>query len=297
MAGGHRPGRARGDPGADLHHQGHRRAGHPDPRAVDRRRADARPRRAVGRGGGRGRGADGPDLPLLRLGPAHRARPADRPRAGHPADRRRLALPAGRPGDLPLHRAGAAPQRLAQPRHRVPALPGRRDERAPGLPGPGPRVRRRAAAAVRGRDRGGDPEDLPGAQREGDPGHRPPGRAARHGGVLPATQGRPRPDGLLRPDRPDRPARPGAPGGRGAGAGQVQGGPARRVPGHLGGPGPDAQPAVLRPRRPARSGPPGDGRGRPQPGDLRLAGRLGVEHPGVRRVLPVPGRGRPAPTR
>ena len=54
--------------------------------------------------GGRGRGgarADGRDLQRLRRRAARRARPADRSRAGHPGDRRRLALPARRPGDRP----------------------------------------------------------------------------------------------------------------------------------------------------------------------------------------------------
>ena len=42
-------------------------------------------------------------------------------------------------------------------------------------------------------------------------------------------------------------------------------------------------------------GPPGHRGRRPQPGDLRLARRLGVQHPRVRRGLP--GRRRPAPRR
>ena len=67
-----------------------------------------------------------------------------------------------------------------------------------------------------------------------------------------------------------RPAR-----GRGRRAGEVPRRAARRVPGHLGRPGDDALPALLRARRGVGSRPRGDRRRRPQPGDLRLAGRVG----------------------
>ena len=67
--------------------------------------------------------------------------------------------------------------------------------------------------------------------------------------------------------------------GRRGRARQVPGRAARRVPGHLGRPGADAEPAVLRPGRRARPRPPGHRGRRPQPGDLRLARRLGLQHP------------------
>ncbi len=63
---------------------------------------------------------------------------------------------------------------------------------------------------------------------------------------------------------------------RGAGAGEVPRGAARRVPGHLRRPGHHAVATV---RRRAR----GDRGRRPQPGDLRLARRVGVQHPALRR--------------
>ena len=111
-------------------------------------------------------------------------------------------------------------------------------------------------------------------------------RAARAGRGLPPAQGRPRPDGLLRPDRARRPARRRAARGRRGRARQVPGGAARRVPGHLGRPGPDARPGCS----PGPTRRPGRARGhrgrRPQPGDLRLARRLGVQHPQLRRDLP-----------
>ena len=49
--------------------------------------------------------AHGGDVQRLRRRPAHRPRPADRARAGHPGDHRRGALPARRAGGRPLHRA------------------------------------------------------------------------------------------------------------------------------------------------------------------------------------------------
>ena len=84
------------------------------------------------------------------------------------------------------------------------------------------------------------PQDLPREEREGDRGDRQAGRAARPGRGLPRAQGAPRPDGLLRPDRARRAARGDASRGRRGRARQVQGGPPRRVPGHLGRPGADA---------------------------------------------------------
>ena len=100
------------------------------------------------------------------------------------------------------------------------------------------------------------------------------------------AQGRPRADGLRRPDRARRPARRRPARGGRARAGALQGRAARRVPGHLGRAGHDAVAAVLRARPRPRPRPPGDGGRRPQPGDLRLARRLGVQHPQLRRHLP-----------
>ncbi len=74
--------------------------------------------------------------------------------------------------------------------------------------------------------------------------------------------------------------------GRRGRAGEVPRRPARRVPGHLRGPGLDAVAVVLRARPRHRSRAPGDGRRRPEPGDLRLARRLGQQHRQLRRHLP-----------
>ena len=79
-------------------------------------------------------------------------------------------------------------------------------------------------------------------------------------------------------------------GGRGPGAGEVPGRAPRRVPGHVGGPGHDAVADLLRARR-RRSRPCGDGGRRSQPGDLRLARSLGLQHPQLRRHLPGAGDG------
>ena len=67
-----------------------------------------------------------------------------------------------------------------------------------------------------------------------------------------------------------------------AGAGEVPDRPPRRVPRHLGGPGADARTALLRAVGDVRARPPGHRRRRPQPGDLRLARGVGLQHPGVR---------------
>ena len=77
------------------------------------------------------------------------------------------------------------------------------DVRARRRRGPG-RVRARAR---RGAGRQG-PQDLPRAAREGDLRDRPAGRAARGWSRPTAAQGRPRADGLLRPDRAGAPGSP-----------------------------------------------------------------------------------------
>ena len=130
------------------------------------------------------------------------------------------------------------------------------------------------------------------AQREARRGAGQARRAARPRRDLPRPQVRARADGLLRPDRARRAAGHGA-ARRGAGrAGEVRGGAARRVPGHVGRAGAAAAAPVLRPGRRCRPRPPGDGRRRPQPGHLRLAGGVGLEHPRVRPRLPGGRRGR-----
>ena len=274
---------------AELRQPGHRRPAAP-------------PGSSTGRSSSRGRTSSSHrrDLPRLRRQPPHRPRPPHRSRARHPGRLRRLALPARRPRHRAVHGPHRAADRPPRDRHPEPPRPRRRDERAPRRRGRRTPHGRGGPPRLRAGDRGGaggqGPQDLPRAARQGDQRHRPAGRAAPARRRLPHAQGRPRADGLRRPDRPRRttgrrPAR----GGR-ARARAVQGGAARRVPGHLRRAGHDAGPAVLRPRRRPRARPPGHGGRRPQPGDLRLARRLGVQHPQLRRDLPRRRRrARPAP--
>ena len=70
-------------------------------------------------------------------------------------------------------------------------------------------------------------------------------------------------------------------------SGRVPGGAAGRVPGHLGRPGDHAARAVLRRDPERRTRPPGDRGGRSVPGDLRLAGGGGEQHPDLRREFPT----------
>ena len=129
--------------------------------------------------------------------------------------------------------------------------------RAPGLSGAGARVRRRGPGGLRPGDRGRTgrqgPQDLPRSRREGRLRDRPARRAARPGRGISGPEGRPLADGLLRPDRARGPAGLRAARGRGDRARPFQGGPARRVPGHLGGPGRAARRGCSRvpTRRPA----------------------------------------------
>ena len=281
---------AAGGARADLHHQGDRTSSAPasatpcgprhpappgerllDPRAQRRRRA---------------RGADRRDVQRLRRLAADRARPADRPRAGHPRGRRRVPLPARGPGGRPAPRPHRAAQRPPRDRHRLPARPRRGDERAPGPP------------TTCGPSRSAD--DRPSRRRSPRRPTRPSrtrsrrcstrfGRREELLGLVESYRRLKRDLGLmdfsdqieLGARLADRPAR-----GRRAGARQVPGGAARRVPGHLGGAGPDAEPTVLRPGPRARPRPRGQRGRRPQPGDLRLAGRVGLQHRRVRPGLP-----------
>ncbi len=284
LAGRHRPGPTRGGPRPDLHLEGGLRARHPRPRDADRRRdpAGARTSRCRRRGRARGARADRVDLPLLRGRPARRPRSAHRARAGHQGRRGRLALPARGAGGGAALRSGHAALRPPRDRDRLDAHARRRDERAPR----GPRGRRPGAGALgtagRRARRVRDPQDLrrgrPQVRREA----RRARRAPRAGAGVPRPQARPRPHGVLRPDRARGPSRHRVPGGGGDRAGPVQGRAARRVPGHLGGPGAAAVAAVLRPRARSRSArgarARSDGGRRPQPGHLRLARSLGVEH-------------------
>ena len=191
-------------------------------------------------------------------------------------------------------RAGPAALRAPQDRHRLPARPRRRAQRAP---------RRR---------RGGARVPRPAAARASRPPWPPRGprptwrrcwrRCDEREEVLDLVEGYRRLKarlGLM--DFSDQIALAAelaahAARGRRARAGEVQGRPARRVPGHLGRAGPAARLAVLRARRRLRARPPGHGRRRPQPGDLRLARGVGLQHPQLRRRLPAGRRAADVPT-
>ena len=246
-------GQVRARPGArpDLHHQGGQRAAAADPRrrcapaGLRRRRSDRRRRR------GRPR-ADGRDLQRLRRRAAHRPRPADRPRARHPGDHRRRRATSSARGwstgytgevehltDHPetaiqnlLALDGAMSEHLVSPDD-VRALDAEARHR---LRAPRSRTRRRQG-----------PQDLPRADREGDLRDRPARRAARPGRG--ATGGSRRDLGLMDfSDQIELGARLASeqPEVGASRAARVQGGAARRVPGHLGRPGADALPALLR---------------------------------------------------
>ena len=213
------------------------------------------------RGRGGRRGADGRDLPRLRGGAALRARSADRSRARHPVDRGRVALPAGGSRDPAAPRADQPADRQPDPRGALPARARQRDGRAPGLARRGPGLRRRRARPLRRRARrvlgparrgqAGQGQGRHGRRR--DRGDRQAGRAARPRRGLPRAQEPTRADGLLRPDRARRPAGARLSRGRRDRARQVQGGAARRVPGHLRRAGHDAV-ADLRGRPPGHGG-------------------------------------------
>ena len=123
----HRPGRARRGARPDLHHQGHRRAAPPGSASRSGRPGCCPPAtvdRAVDADGRGGRGAHRRDLQRLRRRPAHRARPADRPRARHPGDRRRRRATSWPPAWSTAHTgAGRAAQRPPQPRDRSTCSP------------------------------------------------------------------------------------------------------------------------------------------------------------------------------
>ena len=175
-----------------------------------------------------------------------------------------------------------------------PPRPRRGDERAPRRPGRRPPGRRRGAGRA-----SGPPPRRSGRARTARPTSTRCEKAAnaieRRGELLGLVDGyrRMKADlGLmdfsdqieLGARLADGPAR-----GRRRRAREVQGRAARRVPGHLGRPGD----RCCRGSSPAGRGS-GGARGhrgrRPQPGDLRLARRVGLQHPRLRRD--VPGRGR-----
>ena len=98
-----------------------------------------------------------------------------------------------------------------------------------------------------------------------------------------------RADGLLRPDRAGCPAGRRYTRGRPSRAGEVPRRAARRVPGHLRRPGPAARRLFSGPDS-GRARPPGHRGRRPQPGDLRLARCVGLQHPRLRDDFPRAGR-------
>ena len=103
---------------------------------------------------------------------------------------------------------------------------------------------------------------------------------------LPRAQARPRADGLLRPDRAGRAAGRGAARGGRAGARASSGSccsTSTRTPRS---PRPACCRRLFSGRPRARPRPRGDGGRRPQPGHLRLARRLGLQHPRLRRDFP-----------
>ena len=282
-------------PRAHLHHQGHRRAGHPDPRVAPGRRAAPGPGtapRPVDRPGGGGRGADRRDVPLVRRRPAHRARPPDRPRARHPADRRRIALPAGRAHDRPPHRAGPAPQRRTRwSCSRLLALDGELSEHlvtpaqvraldaaervlfVEGMEGEGRKTyRERNEKAILAIDRRAELLELVAEYRA----------LKRHHALMDFSDQIALTARLAR-DCPE--------------VGEAERARFKvvlldeyqdtSVAQAL-----HALPALQRARRRPRARAPGDRGRRPQPGHLRLAWCVGLQHPGVLRGVPVRGRPR-----
>ena len=210
LAGRHRPGRAGRGARADVHDQGGRRAG-----ARGSATACATP------GCCRARRRPRPTHEATRRSRSPRWRPTTPTppalltehglRIGHEPDTRliadatryQLAARAVARYTAPVEHLSDSPRHVV---HYLLALDARaqraprraRDRSACTTP--------RRAAAVRGGMADRDPQDLPRANREGDPGDRPPGRAARAGRGLPRAQAPPRADGLLRPDRARRPA-------------------------------------------------------------------------------------------
>ena len=217
-------------------------------------------------------------------------------RIGHEPDTRvitdAVALPARRAGGRP-----ATPARSSYltdhpaDRDPEPARPRRRDERAPASrPTTCARVDAEARAGLRarrwrrrraGKDRTTYREAIEKAISAID-------RRAELLGLVEAyrrLKRRPRPDGLLRPDRARRPAgRASSP--RSARSSATSSGwccsTSTRTPRS---PRPSCCPGCS-PARRRRARPRGHRGRRPQPGDLRLARRLGLQHPQLRRHLP-----------
>ena len=294
LAGRHRPGRARRDPRPDLHHQGHRRAPDPDPRQPPQGRPAAR-RGPPGSATTRSE-VEEPTVATYHsyasaLLSEHGLRIGHEPdtRLIADASRYQLAARAVQRYTTP----GRPAHRLAPPRRPVPPRPRRRDERAPRRPRDGARVRRPPSG--RCSSTGWPTEHRKTYREKNEKAIAAIDRRAELLGLVEAYRGLKAHLGLM--DFSDQIAlaarlaetRPEV--GRGR-AREVPGRAARRVPGHLGRPGADAEPAVLRAGPRARPRPPGHRGRRPQPGDLRLARRLGLQHPRVRRRLPGPRRPR-----
>ncbi len=275
LAGGQQAGAPRGDPRRDVHPQGRRGAGPAHPRAAGK----ARPLRPAGtRGGGGAAGSQRLHLPLLRQHDREGTRAAHRRRIRHRAARHRAGLAGRRRRGGKLRRRLRAPCLVQEHADRRGCHLRRRMRRTPHAAHRGQGLGRRPGGQAGGPAVPGGQAGRAlagGAQAAGQAAH--PLHHRRAGRRLRAGEGRARRPGLRRPRGAGRAHRPGDPGGLRGGARQVQGGAARRVPGHLA----RANGAVLLDlRRRARA----DRRGRSQPVDLRLPRRQ------RRAALPVPVR-------
>ena len=258
--------------GPDLHAQGRGRAG----------RQAAPEARPAGRAGpltarAPRRGPRVPHIQLLRRAHRRRARHEDRHRPGlhdahrgggrgpHDADRRGVAH-GPRRGPVAVGGGGALPAPGGGGRRA--RLHGGGGARRPGGVRAGPGADRRHERH-RAQDAAGEraAPRLPGARRG-----------------VPAPQARGGPAGFLRPTGARHPHCSRGAGRARPGARRVPGGAPRRVPGHLRHPDGVVVPALPRPRR--------HGGGRPEPGDLRVEGRVGLVPGALPR--PLPGRPRPA---
>ncbi len=231
--------------GADLHHQGDRRARRRHPGGAARGRTAARPRR----------GDDEVEEPTVATYHSYAAGLLTEHglRIGHEPDTRLIA-------DASRYQLAAravqryrapVPHLTESPDHAVRYLLALDAEMTEHLVAPDDvrRVDARGTASSSWRGWRTSRARRTASATSGDPRDRPPRRPARAGRGLPAAEARPRPGRLQRPDRPGGVPGPRAARGGAAGAREVQGGAARRVPGHLRRPGHHAEPAVLGPAR------------------------------------------------